>query len=509
MADLILAHDIGTSGNKATLYSVEGNLVASSTVDYPTRFFNANWAEQDPHLWWEAVSRASREVLLDVDPDRIGAVSFSGQMMACVCMDKSGRVIRDAIIWADSRSVKQIESLKTRIDPADGYGITGHRLSPSYTLGKLLWIRDNEPDNYRQIYKILNPKDFIIYKLTGAWVTDETDASGTNIFDLEQRQWSQEIIAAAGISPDLLPDIVPSPTVVGSVTNDAARQTGLRAGTPVVCGAGDGLCASVGAGCVQEGRVYTSLGTSAWIATATRSPLADPQMRTFTFAHAVPNLYGPCGAAQAVGSAFNWARDTIYAGDSTGAGAARTDVNEMLNEVIASAPVGAHRLLFLPYLLGERSPWWNPDARGAFIGLTMEHSKSDLLRAVVEGIFLTMRLILDILRPNVNAEVMDVIGGFARGEVQQRIMADVYGMPLAISENLAEATSMGAAVIGGVGTGILEGFGSVSRFRNVARVVDPDPRAHERYSELLPVFEESYRSLENVYARLAADPTDG
>ena len=504
MADLILAHDLGTSGDKATLYSVEGALVASTTAAYDTHYFNGNWAEQNPNAWWDAAARASREVLSEVDADRVGAVSFSGQMMGCVCVDAQGRALRDAIIWADQRSVDQVEDLLTRVDLARAYRATGHRVSPSYTLGKLLWIRDNEPDVYRKIHKVLNPKDFVIHQLTGAWVTDETDASGTNLFDLERREWSEEMIDAAGIPPELLPEVVPSPTIVGTVSTEAARLTGLREGTPVVCGAGDGLCASVGAGCVEEGHAYTYLGSSAWIAIATPSVLADSQMRTFTFAHAVPGLYSPCGTAQAVGASFDWVRDTICRDEVRIAETSGGDVHDLMNQLAAAAPVGANGLLFLPYLLGERSPWWNPDARGAFVGLKMEHTREDLLRAVIEGSFLTMRLILEVFRPHITADVMDVIGGFARGGIQQRIMADVYGMPLAIAENLAEATSMGAAVIGGVGSGMLDGFGAVDRFRKVARVVEPDLHAHARYTELASLLEESYRSLEGVYSRLAA-----
>ena len=312
------------------------------------------------------------------------------------------------------------------------------------------------------------------------------------------------MIGAAGISPELLPDVVPSPTVVGTVSAEASRLTGLREGVPVVCGAGDGICASVGAGCVEEGHAYTYLGSSAWIATATPSVLSDPQMRTFTFAHAVPGLYSPCGTAQAVGASFDWVRDTICRDESRTAESSGRNVHDLMNKLAAAAPVGANGMLFLPYLLGERSPWWNSEARGAFIGLKMEHTREDLLRAVIEGVFLTMRLILEVFRPHITADVMDVIGGFARGEIQQRIMADVYGMPLAISENLAEATSMGAAVIGGVGSGMLGGFGAVDRFRKIARIVEPDLQAHGRYTELLSILEESYHGLESVYGRLAA-----
>ncbi|MCK4515746.1 MAG: FGGY-family carbohydrate kinase, partial [Spirochaetaceae bacterium] len=369
-----------------------------------THYFNGNWAEQNPNAWWDAVARASRVVLSEVEAGRVGAVSFSGQMMGCVCVDARGRALRDAIIWADQRSVDQVEDLLTRVDLARAYRATGHRVSPSYTLGKLLWIRDNEPDVYRKIHKVLNPKDFVIHQLTGVWVTDETDASGTNLFDLERREWSEEMIGVAGIPPELLPDVVPSPTIVGTVSTEAARLTGLRGGTPVVCGAGDGLCAGVGAGCVEEGHVYTYLGSSAWIATATPSVLSDPQMRTFTFAHAVPGLYSPCGTAQAVGASFDWVRDTICRDEARIANSSGRDVHDLMNQLAAAAPVGANGLLFLPYLLGERSPWWNPDARGAFVGLKMEHTREDLLRAVIEGSFLTMRLILEIFRPHITAD---------------------------------------------------------------------------------------------------------
>lgn len=261
----LLAHDIGTSGNKATLFTVDGELVKSTVVSYQVNYQSAGRAEQDPADWWNAVCTSTREIVADIDPKDVLALSFSAQMQCCLVVDREGNVLRPAIIWADTRAKEQTEALLARVDDTEAYRLLGHRLSPSYSIEKLMWIRDNEPELYEQTYKMLQVKDYIIYRMTGRFVTDYSDASGTNALDLENLCWSQEILAAAEISPDKMPELHASTDVIGTLLPDAAAQLGLTTATQVVCGGGDGPCSAVGAGCTENDQMFLSFGTSAWV----------------------------------------------------------------------------------------------------------------------------------------------------------------------------------------------------------------------------------------------------
>ena len=502
MAKYLLAHDLGTSGNKATLYTLDGDLVRSITCSYDAYFFNGNWAEQDAHDWWKAVCHSTKALLEDLDARDVQSVCFSGQMMGCLCVDRNGEPLRKSIIWADQRSVEEIRQLREKLDLAAFYRITGHRLSPSYSLGKLLWIRRHEPEIYKHTFKMLNAKDYIVYKLTGRFITDYSDASGTNLFDINRLQWSADILKAAEIEADILPEAKPSTHIAGMVTPAAAEQTGLYPGTPVVCGGGDGVCAAVGAGCVRENTAYNYVGSSSWIGLTTRRPVYDASMRTFNWVHIVPGYYSPCGTMQAAGGSFSWLKDEICALETHLAEQKGASPYEFINKLAEESVPGAHGLLYLPYLIGERSPRWNEDARGAFIGMKMEHRRSDLVRAVYEGVFLNLNIILDIFREHTGIRSMTAIGGGAKGVVQQQIMADIYEMEIAVLEHLEEATSMGAAVTGGVGVGIYPSFDEIRRFIRVSESRKPNPGHTAKYRDIKPVFDAAYRQLVPVYDAL-------
>ncbi|HYE12667.1 MAG TPA: FGGY-family carbohydrate kinase, partial [Patescibacteria group bacterium] len=356
MVKYLLAHDLGTSGNKATLFTSEGALVKSIVYSYEVNYFNSNWAEQDPNDWWKAVCTTTQEILKDIDNNQVAAVSFSGQMMGCLCVDKNGEPLRNSIIWADQRAVKEAGDIADKIENERFYRITGHRISPSYSLQKFLWIKNNEPEVYASTYKMLNSKDFIIYKLTNQFVTDYSDASGTNILDLNTYKWSEELIDLTGIDGDKLPELRKSTDMVGGVTAKAAAETGLAVGTPVVCGGGDGLCASVGAGCTKEGTAYSIVGSSSWISLTTEKPIYDHQMRTFNWAHIVPGYVAPCGTMQAAGVSYSWLKNQICTSEAREAEEKGISPYELINMEIEKSPAGANGLLFLPYLLGERSP---------------------------------------------------------------------------------------------------------------------------------------------------------
>ncbi len=505
MKRFILAHDLGTTGNKATLYDAEGRLIGSAFYPYDTEYARDGWAEQNPDDWWRAVC-ASTCALIEqsrVAREEIACIVFSGQMNGCVAVDRHGRPLRKAIIWADQRAVEQVDWLAGRIPPEEVYAITGHRLSPSYSLPKILWLREQEPEVYRAAHKFLQAKDSVVARLTGAFVTDRSDASAMNLYDLKQGAWSQRILDAAQLDPCKLMDVRASTVVVGEVTQRAAEECGLAAGTPVVIGGGDGVCASVGAGVVAQGSAYNYVGSSSWIALATEQPIFDPQFKTFTFCHMVPGMYMPTGTTQSAGAAYQWARDQLCRSEKLDAAAIGRSAYPVMDDEARLSPPGANGLLFLPYLMGERTPHWNPRARGGFIGLTIRHTRADMLRAVLEGVAFNLKWILDIfLAQGAQIDAMRLIGGGARARFWNQIMAGVYGIPVQRLTILEEATSMGAALAGGVAVGLYPDFSMAERMNPVQETIDPDPAARQAYAQLYPLFQEAYRSLEPTFDKM-------
>ncbi len=502
MKRLLLAHDLGTSGNKATLFDLEGNLLSSCTSPYETKYSRGTWAEQEPEDWWRAVCSSTRELLTGYDPREVACVSFSGQMMGCLAVNASGVPLRPHILYCDQRAVEETEELLKKVSPEEVFQITGHRASPSYAVEKLMWIQRHQPDIYEETCKMLNAKDYINYKLTGIMCTDYCDASGTNAFDLKTLSWSEKIITAAGVDRDMFPEAVSSPTVIGEVTREAARETGLYPGTPVAAGAGDGGCATVGIGSVKPGITYNYVGSSSWIATTNTTVLDDPEMKNFTWAHPVPGYVQPCGTMQTAGAAYAWLRNEVGRIECQEAKNLGISAYRLLDELVDSSPVGARGMLFLPYLLGERSPRWNPDAKGAFLGLTLEHTRADLVRSVLEGITVNLGIILDVMKKGVEISSIRVIGGGAKGKQWQQIMADVYGLPVEVPKYLEEATSMGAAVIGGVASGALDSFDRAEDFITITDRVEPRIEHAETYRHIRSLFDEAYHALEPLFPRM-------
>ena len=526
MKEYILAHDLGTTGNKATLYNKEGKLVGSAFSGYETVYAHAGWAEQDPTDWWRAVCESTRQLIHKsaIDPDSIACITFSGQMMGCVPLDEHAQPLRNAIIWADTRAVAQADQVGQRISPAEVYAITGHRLSSSYSLAKMLWIRDNQPEIYAATHKFVHAKDAMIARLTGTFATEPSDASGMNLYDLEAGVWSQKIIDAAQIDPAQLPDILPSTAIAGGVLAAVAEEIGLPTGTPVVMGGGDGSCAAVGAGVVAAGSAYSYVGSSSWIAIASAKPIYDPDFRTFTFAHVLPrspekpritaqkaelgqnfsgHMYMPVGTMQAAGASYQWVRNELCTPEMERAADNDENVYDLLNQLAAEVAAGSDGLIYLPYLMGERSPRWNPDARGAFIGLTVRHSRAHMIRATLEGVTLNLNVILDALRKQgAQIDAMRVIGGGAQGQLWNQIMADIYNMPVQRLAILEEATSMGAAVVGGVGIGLYPDFEMAVQMNEIAQTVVPNPQNRAVYDALVPIFDDAYDALVPLFEQL-------
>jgi xylulokinase len=495
---MILAHDLGTTGNKATLFDANGVAVAAAFEAYDTAYPQPNWAEQDPADWWRAVRDSTRKLLATggVAPAEIAAVSFSGMMNGALAVDAAGIPLRPAIIWADQRAIAEAAFLARCCGVEQVYRRTGHRPGASYTAAKVLWVQRHQPELYVRTHQVLQAKDYAAFSLTGVFATDYSDASSTNLFDLERRAWAADLIEAVGLEPAKFPPAYPSTTVIGTVTAGAAAETGLLAGTPVVIGGGDGACATVGAGSVRPGEAYNYIGSSSWIAVTAAQPLYDPQMRTFTFAHLDPALYFPTGTMQCAGGSFDWLERLL-----------RGEASERLHDELASAAAGAEPgargLLFLPYLLGERSPHWNPLARGAFVGLTMAHGRAEMARSVLEGVALNLKMILDaFLEQGAEIRAMRLIGGGARSQVWRQILADIYGMPILLPALLAEATSLGAAIAGGIGVGLFPDFGVAHRFVRVEEAEQPDPARGQRYAGLYDLFRRTYALLQPIFEEL-------
>lgn len=502
----LLAHDLGTTGNKATLYAADGTLVSSDFYGYQTFYPRHNWAEQNPNDWWQAVCVSTQRLLQKshVAPEQIAVVSFSGQMMGAVMVDRNGTPLRDCIIWADMRSDKQAADIARQLSNEEVYHISGNPISPSYTIEKVMWIRDNQPEIFRQTYKFLHAKDYIVSKLTGIFVTDYSDASGANAFDLAQQSWSPKLVEATGLPDEIFPEAHPSIAVVGEVTSAASQEVGLRTGTPVVIGAADGCCAAVGAGVVREGSAYNYIGSSSWIALASPEPLLDPQQRTVTFCHVDPNMMMPIGTMQCAGGAYQWFKEEIGRTETRAAREAGISPYEILNLKAGSTAAGSHNLLFLPYLLGERTPYWNPNARGAFVGLSRGHTREDLTRAVLEGAIFGLRTVVDTFtEQEVTIDEVRVIGGVARGPLFCQIQADVFQRNILRPRMLEEATSLGAAIAGGIGVGIFKDFLVAEELVKIAEVFKPRQQEREHYQKLYEVFKNTYQALVPIYDQLA------
>jgi xylulokinase len=501
----ILAHDMGTTGDKATLIdSDSGAPVASAFEPYPTAYRQAGWAEQDPADWQGAVVRGTQRLLqsAEVQAGDIAAISFSGTMNGAVLVDAEGAPAGPALIWADVRAAEQAALLAERCGMWHVYERTGCRPSASCTAAKVLWLKQHRPHLYARAAHVLQCKDYGVLLLTGTPSTDYSDASGTNLFDIERRVWDTDIIQTMGLEPGKFPPVRASTDVVGTVTRQAAAQTGLLAGTPVVAGGGDGACATVGAGCTEPLDAYCCLGSSAWIALTLDRPLRDPRMRTITWMHLDPRYYYPLGVMQCAGGAFDWL-ERLLRGEDGEALYARLD------EAAGRVPPGADGLLFLPYLIGERSPYWDRQARGAFVGLSMAHGRSEITRAVLEGVALNLRLSLDAFTDQGFAvQAMRLIGGGARSAAWRQILADVFGLPILRPALPTEATALGAAIAGGVGVGLYPDFGVAKRLVRSAPAEVPFPAAVTRYAEVYPLFQEAYLSLVHLFHVLSLPPRD-
>ena len=493
----LLGIDVGTGGTRAVVVDEKGKVVASATAQHaPFASPHPGWAEQDPRDWWRATIEAVRGVLAQpgISAEEIGGVGFSGQMHGATLLDEGGEVLRPALIWCDQRTAEQCLAITERVGADRLIELTSNPALTGFTLPKLLWVRDHEPDIWARVCTVLLPKDYVRLRLTGERATDVADASGTLLFDVANRCWSGAMLDAMEIDEACLPSVFESPEITGQVSVAGAAATGLRAGTPVVAGAGDQAAGAVGMGIVRAGTISATIGTSGVVFAATDRPSLDPQGRVHTFCHAIPGRWHVMGVTQAAGLSLRWFRDQFGAGIEDG-----RDPYERLTEEAASAPAGADGALWAPYLMGERTPHLDPNARGALVGLTASHTRAHLVRAILEGVAFSLRDTFEIFKEmNVPVETIRLGGGGARSSVWRQTQADVYGHEVEMVE-AEEGAAYGAALLAGVGGGIWSSVdtacGAVVRVTNR---VCPQPANQKLLDKSYKAFRRLYPALRSI-----------
>lgn len=502
----LIGIDIGTTGAKTLLIDAEGHLVESATVEYPMSTPRPQWAEQDPEDWWRATVESIQQVLTrsGIEAAAVAGLGLTGQMHGMVLLDAAGRVLRPCIMWNDQRTGAQCAWIMDTVGRERFLDLTLNPALPGFTAPKIIWTRDNEPEVYARAAKVLLPKDYIRYRLTGVYATEVSDASGTVLLDVTRRSWSHEVLDALGIPAEWMPECLESPVVSGRVTAEVADLTGLPVGLPVVGGGGDQAAGGVGNGIVEPGLVSVTLGTSGVLFAYTAEPRRDAKGRLHTFCHAVPDKWHVMGVTLAAGGSFRWFRDTLGQMESHVGNLSNVDPYQILTAEAAEAPVGCEGLLYLPYLSGERTPYPDPNARGVFFGLTLRHDKRHLIRAVLEGVSYSLRDSLELFREmGVPIEQVRASGGGARSPMWRQILADVFGTEL-VTINITEGAPYGAALLAGVGTGV---YGSVpeacaATIRIDSRI-EPIPANQVRYDEYYAVYRSLYPALKPAYDAVA------
>ncbi len=497
--EYLLGIDVGTSGCKALLVDTAGAVAAEATVEYPLDMPRPLWSQQNPHDWHKAAIRAIRDVLerAAVAGKCVRAVGLTGQMHGLVLLDARGDVLRPAILWNDQRTAAQCDEITRRVGPQRVIELTGNPVLTGFTAPKVLWVRQNEPDTFSRVAHILLPKDYVRYRLTGRHCGDVSDASGTSLFDVGRRAWSDEMLAALDIPRSWLPEVSESPVASATLSAQAASETGLEPGTPIVAGAGDQAAQAVGTGITDEGPVSVTLGTSGVVFAASRSYRVEPAGLLHAFCHAVPGMWHLMGVMLAAGGSFEWLCDTF--GSCVGAAAGGSAAAEKLLELAGRAEPRCDGVIFLPYLTGERTPHADPLARGVFFGLTARTRLEHLARSVVEGVSFGLRDSFELIR-GLGTKLQDVrvSGGGARSGLWRQILADVLNTPIR-TVNTTQGAAYGAALLAGVGAGVWPTVADAAAAAvRVTGTTSPGPAAaayepwYERFRALYPALRDHF-----------------
>jgi xylulokinase len=489
----ILAWDLGTGGNKASLYDAQGDCLAACFTPYNTTYPAPGWREQRPWDWWHAVVESTRHLLQEtqVNLNDIVCCGISGHSLGVVPLDCQGKLLLESTpIWSDARAAAQAECFFERVDERKWYRVTGNGFPPPlYTAFKVMWYRDHKPNLYDQIDKVVGTKDWINFRLTGRMVTDPSYASGSGVYDLLKWDYAPEFLRASGLPRDILPDIVPSTEIIGELRADAAELLGLSPKLQVVAGGVDNSCMALGARNTEPGRVYNALGSSSWIAVSSTEPVLEERLRPYVFAHVIPGMYTSAVSIFSAGTSFRWVRDQICQNLVQEARQSGMDVYDLMTSRAAESPVGARGLLFNPSLAGGTALEGGPKVRGAYVGLDLGHTQADLIRAAMEGIALGLRRALDHLRGLTQlADEMVIVGGGSRSPLWRQICADVYGVPVVKTSVDQQAAALGAAALAAVGVGLWKDFRQVDEIHKIEDLSQPIPEHTTLYERLLPIY---------------------
>ncbi len=502
----ILGVDCGTSGTKTVLFKEDGTVVASVTVEYPMYQPKNGYAEQDPKDWADAMLTTIKAVLEKggVKGDEVAGIGISGQMHGLVMLDADNNVLRKSIIWCDQRTAKEVDEMNEKLGREKLIAITANPALTGWTAAKILWVRNNEPDIYAKCRHILLPKDYLRFILTGEYATEVSDASGMQLLDIANRCWSKEVCDVLDIDMSMLGKVYESCEVTGRVTKQIADITGLKEGTVVVGGGGDNACAAIGTGVCEDGKAFTTIGTSGVVFAHTSQMSTDKLGRVHTCCAAVPNSWHVMGVTQGAGLSLKWFRDNFCHSEMETAKYMGVDEYYLMDKQAETVPVGANRLLYLPYLMGERTPHLDPDARGVFFGLSAMHTKKDMLRAVMEGVSYSLRDCIEVFRQmDINVSDMMACGGGGSSPLWRSMLADLYGCQVKTASS-KEGPALGAALLAAVGAGIYSSVPEACKaVVKTDKIQQPDADRSAEYEKFYQLYVEIYPALKAQFAKLA------
>ncbi|ONI47731.1 xylulokinase [Candidatus Epulonipiscium fishelsonii] len=503
--DYFIGVDLGTSGTKTVLFDEIGKKISSHTIEYDLIQPQNGWAEQNPADWWNATVGTIKEVIKksDVNPSDIKGLGISGQMHGLVMVDKHGEVLRNSIIWCDGRTGEECKEITETIGKERLIEITANPALTGFTAGKILWVRKHEPELYEQCHQILLPKDYIRYKLTGLYGAEVSDASGTNLLDIAKLQWSKEILDKLNISQDLMPKLANSVDIAGNISEEASKSTGLTMDTIVCYGAGDNASAGIGTGVVSTGKAFTTIGTSGVVFAHSDEPQIDKQGRVHTFCSAVPNKYTIMSCTLSAGLSLKWFRDNFCTSEIEVAKYLGKDSYDIVNEGVEKLPIGSDKLIFLPYLMGERSPILDENARGVFFGLSAIHTKYHMIRAIMEGVMYSQKQCLDVINGiGVFPKEMYACGGGAKSEFWRQMMADIYNTEVLTVQN-EEGPALGVAILAAVACGKYKDVESACEVMiKTKSALEANPTNHESYDKFYKLYIKLYPMLKDSFQEL-------
>ncbi len=493
---IVLGIDLGTSGVKILAVNENGKIKATVSASYPLIQPRAGWSEQNPEDWWQGLRKAIGKILDQpaVDAKDVAALSLSGQMHGSVFLDDVGNVIRNPLLWNDTRTHAQCAYITETIGEKKLLELVGNPALEGFTLPKLIWLRDNEPQNYGKVRTLFLPKDYIVYRLTGSRSSEMSDAAGTLLLDVKNRRWSEEVCNLLDIDRAILPPVLESTDVAGTISAEAAEETGLPANVKVIAGGADNACAAVGNGIVEEGIVLTSIGSSGVVLAHTDMMQFDEKGRIHGFNHAVPHKWYLMGVMLSAGLSMSWMKNKLLHSDY-----------ETINKQAAAVAPGSEGLMFLPYLYGERTPHRDPMARGVFFGLSGIHEQKHIMRAVFEGVSFGLKDSLELIKNlGVEPKQIRLTGGGAKSALWRQIIADIFNHPV-VTMQADEGPAYGAALLAGVGVGIWSGVrDAVNETADVGQTTEPDAEAAGKYARIYPLFGSLYRSLKDDFSEAFA-----